>query len=373
MCSEAELEIMKIIRNISDLKLDNTIVTLGKFDGSHIGHRLLFDTAIAIKNGDLQLTAGSDDDISKTKKENDDIITKMQAVDAPGSVGANKDNAGSADNISIEYKTVIFTFDIHPGQVIKDDGSRTIQTHDEREVYSYPDGIDYFIEFPFNKTTMNMEPEDFVKDILVDKLGVKVIVVGKDFHFGRNRSGSVETLVELGRRYGFIVRAMDKVMYRPSDRDEEVEVSSTVIKEEIILGHMEDVTNMLGKPYSVCEKVLHGKHLGSTIGIPTINQIVPHDKILPRDGVYATRTLIDGRAYISITNVGCRPTFDDGEFRSVETFILDYDGDLYGRTIEVLFYKFIRSEKKFVGIDELKAEIGRNVIEAQEFFSRLEN
>ena len=342
---------MKIIRDISDLKLNNTIVTLGKFDGSHIGHKLLFDTAIAIKNGQLSL-GNSECDSGRSSDGSDTEET----------AGGNVKNSGT------EYKTVIFTFDIHPGQIIKDDGSRTIQTHDEREVYSYPEGIDYFIEFPFNKTTMNMEPEEFVKDILVDRLGVRVIVVGKDFHFGRKRSGDVDMLRRLGEKYNFYVKALDKVMYRPSDRDEPVEVSSTIIKEEILLGHMEDVTNMLGKPYSVCEKVIHGKHLGSSIGIPTINQIVPHDKILPRDGVYATKTLIDGRSYISITNVGCRPTFNDGEFRSVETFILGYSGDLYGRTIEVLFYKFIRPEKKFNGIDELRDEINRNITEAHEFF-----
>ncbi|MCF0228749.1 MAG: riboflavin biosynthesis protein RibF [Parasporobacterium sp.] len=290
---------MEIIRDIDNLKLHNTIVTLGKFDGYHRGHRMLLDTAAKLKK-DLNAAA------------------------------------------------VIFTFDVNPLTVINDDSCRTIISRNERSGAVYPDSIDYVVEFPFNKETMGMEPETFVKDILVDRLGVSVVVVGEDFRFGRGRSGSVETLKALGDKYAFTVKALNKLTYKSSDDGVEREISSSFIKDEILAGHMETVTDMLGKPFSVNSPVIHGKRLGRTIGFPTINQMVPEDKILPPDGVYATGTLIDGREYMSITNVGKRPTFKDGEHRTIETNIFDFDGDIYGRTLQVNFYKFIRPERRFL-------------------------
>ena len=314
---------MDIIRDIDSLKLKNTIVTLGKFDGNHLGHTLLFDTAIRLK--------------------------------MPG------------------MKTVIFTFDIHPAAVIRDDVLRTIQTQGEKEQYHYPDGIDYVVEFPFNKETMSMEPETFIRDILVDKLDVKVIVVGRDFCFGKNRSGNVQTLLSLGEKYGFTVNALEKLKFKPSDKSEFVEISSTLIKEEILNGNMEDVWKMLGRPFCITGEVLHGKHLGSQIGFPTINMMVPDDKILPPDGVYATKTRIEGEEYLSITNVGRRPTFEDGDFRTIETNLFDFDGDLYGKTAAVDFYRFIRPEKKFADVSELTQEIAANKLAVLAYFHKNEN
>ena len=312
---------MKIITDPEEIQLKNSIVTLGKFDGNHIGHQLLFDTAISLK------------------EEGDSVV--------------------------------IFTFNVPPARIIegKDEKSvRSIQTHEERQLMIYPEGIDVVVEFPFNETTRSMSPEDFVKQILVDKMGVKAVVVGVDFCFGKNRAGNVETLKNLGKRYGFHVYPMDKVTYLVQGAKEPQEVSSTLIKQEILKGNLTDVNAMLGSPFAITGEVLHGKHYGTTIGFPTINLAAPEDKILPPNGVYATKVCFDGRELLSITNVGIRPTFDDGTQRTVETNIFDFNEDIYGKTVRVEFYQFIRPERKFASSEELAAEIQRNIIQVREYF-----
>ena len=311
---------MKIIDNLCDLKLNNTIVTLGKFDGNHIGHRLLFDTVIKLKNGNL--------------------------------------------------KTVIFTFDIHPGNILNKDKDTVmiIETNAEREFDKIPDEIDYIIRFPFNKETVVMSPEQFVEDILVKKLGVKIIVAGTDFRFGKNRAGDIDTLKALGNKYGFRVVVMEKVCVQLEGYDSPVEVSSTLIKEEIRKGHMENVARMLGEPFFITGQILHGKHLGSNLGFPTINMIAPENKIMPLYGVYATKTRIGASEYYSMTNVGSRPTFDDGEHITVETNIFDFDQDIYGKNVTVSFYHFIRPEHRFAGVQELKETIEHDRDEIKDYF-----
>ncbi len=313
---------MKYIKDLENTQFNNSIVTLGKFDGNHIGHQLLFNTAI------------------NYKKENPD------------------------------FKVVIFTFDVAVAKVITNENVQTILSCEEKPYQNYSEGIDFVVEFPFNETTKNMTPEDFVKDILVDKLDTKLIVVGKDFCFGKDRAGDTKLLKELGKKYGFDILAMDKVKYKPKGYDTQVDVSSTLIKKELVKGNLEDVNSMLGTNFSIISTVQHGKHLGNTIGFPTINFIVPDEKIMPPNGVYATKTIVDDKEYISITNVGNRPTFDDGNQRTVETNIFDFNSDIYGKNVKVKFYKFIRPEKKFESKDELVEEIKKNVTTVKEFFSK---
>ena len=319
---------MKIISDIEHLQLKNAIITIGKFDGNHIGHQLLFDT------------------IRQLKQEGDCTVVFTFSIPPAALVGSDPASADAANSV------------------------RTIQTHEERYGSADFAGIDYVIEFPFNKHTMAMEPEDFVRKILVEKLGAKSIVVGEDFCFGKDRKGNVALLRELGAQYGFSVHALKKVSFQPDDFDAAVEVSSTLIKEEILRGNMEDVCRMLGKPFSMTAEILHGKHVGNTIGFPTINFAAPADKILPPNGVYATRTSIEGKTFDSITNVGSRPTFDDGEYRTVETNIFDFDEDVYGKVARVDFYRFIRPERKFDSVEELMEEIRRNVVEVKEYFQK---
>ena len=312
---------MEIITDLAKINIKNSIVTLGKFDGNHIGHQRLLETAVSLREE--------------------------------------------------SSKVVIFTFNIPPAKIIKgqeDNLVRTIQTHPERLVQDYPEGVDFVVEFPFNEETRRMSPDDFVKNVLVDKLDVKTIVVGVDFCFGKDRAGNVDTLKKLGAEYGFRVVPVPKVRYTIKGETESREVSSTLIKQEILKGNMEDVCAMLGRPFSMTDEIVHGKHLGHTIGFPTINFIAPEDKILPPNGVYATTVNFDGRCLPSITNVGTRPTFDDGEFRTVETNIFDFDEDIYGRIVRVDFYKFIRPERRFESAEDLSKEIAANVVEVRDYF-----
>ena len=313
---------MKVINDLNDIKLNNTIVTLGKFDGNHIGHRLLFDTAVRLKTGDL--------------------------------------------------KTVIFTFDTHPGNILNEnrDPVKIIETNAEREFDIIPEGIDYIIRFPFDRNTMSMSPEQFVSEILVGKLGVKIIIAGTDFRFGKNRSGDIATLKSLGEKYGFRTEVMKKVHADLDGYDVPVEVSSTLIKEEIRKGHMENVTRMLGEPFFITGKVVHGKHLGTGIGFPTVNMIAPADKIMPLNGVYATLTNVDGKEYHSMTNIGSRPTFDDGDHISVETYIFDFNREIYGETVKVKFCHFMRPEQKFGSVEELKEALVRDMDDIRNYFEQ---
>ena len=313
---------MKIINDLNDIKLNNTIVTLGKFDGNHIGHRLLFDTAVKLKTGDL--------------------------------------------------KTVIFTFDIHPGNILNGnrDPVKIIETNAERDFDIIPEEIDYIIRFPFNKDTMKMSPEQFVSEILVGKLGVKIIIAGTDFRFGKNRSGDIGTLKALGEKYGFRTEVMEKVYAVLDGYDMPVEVSSTLIKEEILKGHMENVTRMLGEPFFISGKVVHGKHLGTGIGFPTVNLIPPVNKIMPLNGVYATLTNVDGIEYQSMTNIGTRPTFNDGEHLTAETYIFDFDKEIYGGNVKVSFCHFIRPEQKFGSAEELKNALIKDRENIRKYFEQ---
>lgn len=305
--------VMKFINDGSE-KLNNTIVTLGKFDGSHIGHQSLFSLAKKIK-------AKSDE----------------------------------------ELFTVVFTFDINPRQVCED-SYESLCTNAERMNLEENLGMDYVYIWPFTKENMAMEPEVFVQRILAENLGVKHIIVGGNFRFGRERRGDAALLRSLQETFGFCVHIVPEVTYKG-----EV-VSSTLIKREILAGNMEDAAYMLGAPFSVSGKVVPGKHLGKSLGFPTINFEAPKGKILPPNGVYATKTIIGGKSFLSMTNIGTRPTFEEGALRNIETNIFDFSGDIYGENARVEFYRFIRPEMHFESPSDLIEEIKRNKIQIKEFF-----
>ena len=320
---QGHLRQMEVIRGRRDFRLERSIVTLGKFDGFHKGHMKLIEKAVESKEPGLPV--------------------------------------------------VIFTFDIYPGAVLGIEASKNILTDEERNFKKILNGVDYVYEFPFDKETISMEPEDFVRDILSGCLGMKLCIVGEDFRFGKGRRGDVQLLNKLGKELGFSVAAEKKVCIRPEGSDKEIEISSSLIKNEIEKGNLADANNMLGRPYSIIGKVEKGKQLGGKIGFPTINFSVDSRKILPPDGVYATKTYVDGQVYDSITNIGIRPTFDDGDKRTVETNIFDFDKDIYGKMAEVEFYKFIRPEKKFASPDELLDEINKNKISVRRYFEENKN
>jgi len=302
---------MEYIAGNTDFKYYNSVVTLGKFDGIHLGHQQLIDLVISYKKQGLT--------------------------------------------------AVMFSFLLHPGNLFSDKEFELIYTEEEKLAKLNRCGIDVLISYPFTGETRIMEPEDFIKKILVEKLDTKVIIVGKDFRFGFQRRGDVALLQKYEETYRYKVIACDKRKWK-----HEV-ISSSAIRKALKEGNMEAVNAMLGQPYTIRGEVIHGRRIGRTIGMPTTNLIPPATKLLPPCGVYATKTLIDGVYHNGVTNIGYKPTVGEEEYIGVETFIFDYDNDLYGKMIEVELFYYIRPELKFGSIEELVQKMREDIIYAQKY------
>ncbi|SES93659.1 bifunctional riboflavin kinase/FAD synthetase [[Clostridium] polysaccharolyticum] len=303
---------MKYIWNTTDFHLQNTAVSLGKFDGFHIGHCLLIHYVTQLKEKGLQ--------------------------------------------------AVTFSFYQHPGNVVSNQANRLIYTEAEKVKKVEQLGSDYFISYPFNEEVMHTEPEEFVRTVLAEKLGARAVVVGKDYHFGKNRAGNVEMLKELGKKYGFEVNAFEKVVL------DEAEVSSTRIRQELQAGNLEKANQLLGMPYSITGKVVYGNQIGRTLGMPTANVIPSKEKLVPPNGVYATRILLDGKIFYGITNIGYKPTVGDRNEKGVETFIFDFQESIYDKEITIEFFAYERGERKFGSLEELKHQMERDCQFSREYF-----
>ena len=215
-------------------------------------------------------------------------------------------------------------------------------------------GVDYLVRLDF-EDIRSFSPEEFVRLILAEHLDVRYLVAGDDFRFGINRTGNADTLKVLGRIYGFRFVGIPRIMYKNDY------ISSTRIRNLLEEGSISDINEMLGRSFSFTGVVEHGKALGHTIGFPTVN-IYPDSKLLlPKFGVYESNVIVEGKSYKGITNIGIRPTLDDGEKPSLETYILDFDKDIYGQEIKLELINFIREEKKFASVDELKAQIADDI------------
>ena len=286
-------------------------VTLGKFDGLHRGHQKLIHR------------------IQKKRSRN--------------------------------CRTVVFTFDVPPRSYMLKTPPKFLLTYEERRELSEERGIDILAECPFTEELMHMEPEDFVKEYLVERLHAAYLAVGPDFCFGHNRKGNPELLQKLGEQYGFQVEIVEK------EKDGARDISSTYVREELEKGNMEKVNELLGYPYVTRGEIVHGRQLGRTIGVPTAN-LIPHEiKKLPPNGVYITKSFIDGKLFEGITNVGYKPTVREN-FLGVETYLFCCNEDLYGQEAEVRFYKFLRPEVKFDSLEELKKQLNHDVEMARMFF-----
>ncbi len=283
-----------------------TVVALGKFDGFHQGHMLLLSEVLRLQ----------------------------------------KDG----------YTGVIFTFDIRENSVFQVSNMKNIMTSDEKYEFTKNLGVDIFIEYPFDDEFASMEPEAFVKDILVDRLHAKYVVVGTDFGFGRKKRGNVKLLQELESQYGYQVLVLEKKKI-----DDKI-VSSTYIRELVKNGKMEDVTRFLGRPYLLSGHVVHGKELGRTIQVPTANLLPQRGKLYPAAGVYASKIQLEnGNSFYGITNIGDNPTVSSDSRVTIETHIFDFDADIYEQKIFVELLHFIRGEKKFAGIPELKQQMDADI------------
>lgn len=249
------------------------------------------------------------------------------------------------------YRPAVFTFETAPGTLMKGSLQTMITTNAERKENLERAGVEYLVEYPFNQEVAHMDPEEFVRHILVEQMGARAIISGPDGRFGYKRRGDVEMLRQLAPRYGYELVVVQKAM------DGDREISSTYVREELALGHIEKANELLGYTYMIHGRVIHGKHLGSTLGFPTVNIQPKVQKHLPAFGVYLSRTVIDGNLYDSITNIGRKPTIEGQHPVGVETYIYDLNQDLYDKWIEVQLLKFMRPENHFSGIDELKRQV----------------
>ena len=306
---------MKIFHGTENAKISRpTVLTLGVFDGLHLGHQRIMQT----------------------------VVESAKAINA--------------------VPTAI-TFDPHPRAVLHPESAPPLlQTLDQRLAAFEFLGIQQAIVIPFNKEFAAQDAEIFLRDIIHERLQAREVFLGKGFEFGKNRSGNIELLRKISQELGFFADEVPEVRLRGT------RISSSKIRQFLSEGRVNLARRMLGRPYGIEGQIIHGVQRGRTIGFPTAN-LHPHNRVIPRYGVYATATLIDGIWRKSVTNVGVRPTFENEIEPSVETFVLDFDGDLYGDVLRIRFLHRIRDERKFNGIDELKSQINKDLTRTKEYFS----
>lgn len=309
---------MKIINDTLDFGIqEESAITLGKFDGIHKGHQKLMKKILAKKEQGL--------------------------------------------------KSVVFTFGQMPGTVFLGNKGRTILTKEERRKHLADMGIDYMIECPFVPQIIQMEPEKFIEEILVDQLHAKYIAVGADFRYGHNRKGDVKLLKELAAVYDYEVEVVEKECL------DDKRISSTYVRGMLEHGDMETVRKLLGYPYYVSGTVVHGHAIGRKLGIPTTNILPDDEKMLPPNGVYLTKTIFDNKEIFGITNIGVKPTISGEEAKGIETHLLDFEGDLYDRELIVQFYAFERPEQRFETLEKLKEQLARDTEWGIELIKQVEH
>ena len=257
-----------------------------------------------------------------------------------------------------------FTFDRPPKEVVTGKPVPLINSTQERqELMERLYGIRQVIVAPFDHEMMTMSWEDFITKLLVETYGAVHLVAGHDYRFGHKNAGTPELLQEKCRQLGLGCDIIPKVEY------DGITVSSTYIRQLVESGQVERAAEFLGHRHCLSQTVTHGFRFGRTIGIPTINFTVPDHVLVPERGVYITRVYLpDGSSFAGVTNVGTRPTVSDSGKVSIETFLLDFDGDLYGKRIRLEFCRRLREEKKFDSPQQLKDEVGKNIAQARAYF-----
>jgi len=311
---------MDIIRDLESLEkpLKNPILTIGNFDGVHKGHLNLFNKAI--------------------------------------------ERALVIDGVS-----AVMTFDPHPVKVMKPGNGPPLITPIEQKLRLIKEaGIEVIFCLPFTTEFANQEAQEFVKMILVEKIGIKELVVGYDYTFGHNRQGDTNLLQEMGEELGFRVHVVKPVYI------ENTLVSSTSIRRYVQEGNLAKAKMLLGRNYQVSGTVIKGQNRGGRLlGFPTANlQIV--DELIPKGGVYAVTVTLNGETYFGVSNIGYNPTFGNNAL-SIETHLLDFSGDLLGRIIKINFIMRLRDEKKFSGVEELIAQINLDIKQAKAIFEHRES
>ncbi len=256
---------------------------------------------------------------------------------------------------SRDLKSVIYTFIKHPENILRRKLFTPQITTTKKKIELLDEfNVNYLYLAEFDEKLSRMQPEEFIKRILVDMFEIKLAVVGYDYRFGFEGSGDVALLEHYGTKYHF-----DVIVVPPVNLDSEI-VSSTSIRKQLSYGYVDKVSKYLGRPYSIQGLVIKGRNVGTKIGFPTANLLPEKYLIIPRSGVYITQISINGKLYNSVTNIGKNPTFKLNRV-SVETHILDFTDEIYNQTVEVFFHQRIRGEKKFKSIEELTNQINHDI------------
>lgn len=307
---------MKVYRGLEQYQtVKNAVVTTGTFDGVHLGHKT--------------------------------IINQLKKIAG--------DNNG---------ETVVLTFHPHPRMVLqKENNIKLLGTIDERIKLLEENGVDHLIISPFTKEFSRISSIEFVRDILVNKIGTKKLVIGYDHHFGRNREGSFEHLVEFGPMYGFEIEEI------PAINIEDVNISSTKIRKALEIGDIKTAKEYLGRNYSISGVVITGKQLGRSMGFPTANiKIAESYKLIPGIGVYAVKVIHNEINYLGMLNIGFRPTIEDDRKMSIEVHLFEFNGNLYDEELTIEFVSKIRDEQQFKNVNQLKEQLERDLIECENIF-----
>ena len=313
---------MKIHRDLKDFNAKKPVITIGTFDGVHLGHRK--------------------------------IISRLQDIAR-----------------SIQGESVIFTFDPHPRKVVDPDETslRLLTTLEEKIQLFSESGIDHLVIYPFTPEFAQLSYGQFVEQILVNQIHTEYLVVGYDHKFGKNREGDFEFLKNCAEKFNFHVEKLDVLLMNESN------ISSTKIREAIQHGDFETANTYLGYPFTLNGTVVEGQQLGRKIQFPTANvEASDPDKIIPGYGVYAVKVKVQNRSFNGMLNIGSRPTINqNADHRSIEVHILEFDQDIYGESIEIRFFGKLREEQKFGSLDALKEQLLSDKNDTITFFRNIKN
>lgn len=306
---------MEIIANTLNFEIQGrTAIAIGKFDGIHVGHRKLLE------------------EITEAKK--DGLLACVLTFDPPASVFFGGGSRGE------------------------------LTTKEEKRQIFAQLGVDVLVEFPLNRETAATPPELFVTEYLYNRLHGRLVVAGTDLSFGAGGRGNTALLQAMGKQLDMDVKTIDKV------RMDGREVSSTYVRELLLQGDMPMVTRLLGAPYRVCGTVVHGNHIGHTIGFPTANIVVEPEKLMPPYGVYFTKAFCNGRVWPAISNVGVKPTVEAEAVCGIETHLYGFEGDIYEEELAVELVQFVRPERKFNGLTDLIAQLRKDVPAGETFWKQ---
>lgn len=301
---------MRIIHGTTEFEIEGkSAVAIGKFDGIHLGHQKLLQCILEQKKQGLQ--------------------------------------------------AVIFTFDPPPAVLFGETADKELMTREEKRAAFEVMGVDVLIEFPLTFETAAILPEKFITQLLCRQMHAAYIVAGTDVSFGAKGAGNAKLLMEMAGNCGYEIQIIDKVCHNGKV------VSSTYVREEVTRGCMEEAQKLLGTPYEIWGCVAHGNRFGRTMGMPTVNLMPPGNKLLPPNGVYYSQVYLEGRWYAGITNVGYKPTVSNEQQMGVETYIYDFDKEIYGAQIGVALLAYKRSEQRFKDADELKLQMKKDIEEGR--------